>query len=118
MVDTAGWSASSLLASAQAGLPAPLTQQVLSRTKDRLVRVDCYYAGTRVVVELLGYRWHRTTAQLRRDVERLNALVLDGFVPLQFTTAQLIEEPRTIFATIRAALSSRVSSLNDSRSGS
>jgi hypothetical protein len=55
---------------------------------------------------LLGYRWHRSPAQLRRDVERLNALVLDGFVPLQFTTAQLIEEPGMIFATIRAALSS------------
>jgi len=44
--------------------------------------------------------------QLRRDVERLNALVLDGFVPLQFTTAQLIEERGMIFTTIRAALSS------------
>jgi len=95
-----------LVASAQAGLPSPLTQQVLARTKDRLVRVDCHYPGTRVVVELLGYRWHRSPAQLRRDVERLNALVLDGFVPLQFTTAQLMEEPGMIFATIRAALSS------------
>jgi len=95
-----------LALSVRAGLPAPLTQQVLSRTKDRLVRVDCHYPGTLVVVELLGYRWHRIPAQLRRDVERMNALVLDGFVPLQFTTAQLIEEPGQIFATIRVALAS------------
>src|SRR3954447_1194000 len=95
-----------LACSQRAGLPKPLTQQVLSRTRNRLVRVDCHYPGTRVVVELLGYRWHRTAPQLRRDVDRMNALVLDGFLPLQFTTAQLIEEPAQIFATIRSALAS------------
>jgi hypothetical protein len=95
-----------LAASARAGLPCPLTQQVLSRTRDRIVRVDCHYPGTRVVVELLGYRWHRTTDQLRRDSERMNALVLDRYLPLQFTTAQLIAEPARIFETIRSALNS------------
>jgi hypothetical protein len=98
-----------LSASARAGLPRPLMQQVLSRAKDRLVRVDCRYPGTRVVVELLGYRWHRTPEQLRRDVERMNALVLDGFLPLQCTTAQLMEEPDWIFDSIRTALASSVS---------
>ncbi|MEY2583101.1 MAG: hypothetical protein QOE09_2950 [Ilumatobacteraceae bacterium] len=95
-----------LAMSSRAGLPLPLTQQVLTRAKNRLVRVDCRYPGSRVVVELLGYRWHRTAEQLRRDVERMNALVLDGFLPLQFTTAQLIEEPAWIFDTIRTALTS------------
>ena len=41
------WLEREFLASSQrAGLPKPLTQQVLSRTKDRLVRVDCRYPGT------------------------------------------------------------------------
>ena len=92
-----------LAASTRAGLPRPLTQQVLSRAKNRLVRVDCRYPGSCVVVELLGYRWHRTPEQLRRDAERMNALVLDGYLPLQFTTAQLIEEPACVFDTIRTA---------------
>jgi hypothetical protein len=95
-----------LARSHHAGLPRPLTQQVLSRAKNRLVRVDCRYPGTRLVVELLGYRWHRTVEQLRRDAVRMNALVLDGFLPLQFTTAQLIEEPSWVFETIRLALAS------------
>lgn len=95
-----------LATSAAAGLPRPLTQQVLTRAKNRMVRVDCRYPGTRVVVELLGYRWHRTSEQLRRDVVRMNALILDGYAPLQFTTAQLIEEPAWIFESIRIALSS------------
>jgi len=95
-----------LAVSSRAGLPRPLTQQVLSRAKDRLVRVDCRYPDTRVVVELLGYRWHRTREQLRRDIERMNALILDGFLPLQCTTAQLIEEPDWILDAIRIALAS------------
>jgi hypothetical protein len=92
--------------SARAGLPRPLTQQVLTKAKHQLVRVDCRYPGTSVVVELLGYRWHRTPDQLRRDTERMNALLLAGLVPLQFTTAQLIDDSPTVFATIRAALAS------------
>ena len=101
------WLEREFLAKSQlAGLPRPLTQQVLSRAKNRLVRVDCHYPGTRVVVELLGYRWHRTVEQLRRDAERMNALVLDGFLPLQCTTAQLIEDPAWIFDQIRTGLAS------------
>ena len=44
---------------AQLALPRPITQQVADAAKDRLVRVDCRFPGTRVVVEVLGYRWHR-----------------------------------------------------------
>ena len=69
----------------RAMLPRPATQQVLTRTGDRLVRVDCRFPGTRVVVELLGYRWHRTKAQMSWDAERQNALILDGLLPIQFT---------------------------------
>ena len=49
--------------------------------------------GTPVVVELLGYRFHRTKQQMARDAERLNALVLDGFTPYQFTYDQVVEPP-------------------------
>ncbi len=47
-----------------AGLPRPAVQQVLSRAGGHLVRVDCRFPGTKVVVELLGYRWHRTKDQI------------------------------------------------------
>ena len=68
-----------------ANLPKPETQAVLTRAGDQLVRVDCRFPGTRVVVELLGYRFHRTAAQMNRDAERLNALVADGHRVYQFT---------------------------------
>ena len=54
---------------ASAGLPTPPTQQVIARTDEHLVRVDCHFPGTRVVVELLGYRWHRSRSQLTNDAD-------------------------------------------------
>jgi hypothetical protein len=89
---------------AAARMPRPATQQVLTRAGDRMVRVDCRFPGTRVVVELLGYRWHRTKEQLARDAERLNALVLDGFVPLQFTYDQVTLDAAGVVALLRRAL--------------
>ena len=89
---------------AAAGLPRPATQQVLGRAGGHVVRVDCRFPGTRVVVELLGYRWHRTKEQTARDAERMNALVLDGLVPMQFTYDQVTLDG-TVVGHVRAALS-------------
>ncbi len=89
---------------AGAGLPAPLTQQVLARAGDRLVRVDVRFPGTPVVVELLGYEFHRTPAQLRRDAERMNALVAEGLRPYQFAYAQVVDTPADVVAQTAAAL--------------
>ncbi len=86
------------------GLPRPVTQEVLSRAGDHLVRVDCHFPGTNVVVELLGYRYHRTVAQMSRDAARLNALVLDGFEPYQFTYQQVTTVPQSVLSTLFRAL--------------
>ncbi len=93
-----------LSVTAAAGLPRPETQQVLTRTGDKLVRVDFRYPGTKVVVEVLGYRFHRSTAQLARDTERMSALVLAGYVPLQFTYEQVVTSPLWVVETVRSAL--------------
>jgi hypothetical protein len=86
-------------------IPPPLTQQVLSRAKDRLVRVDFRFPGTPLVVEVLGYRWHgMTKEQLARDAERLNALVLDGLRPIQFTYDHVTLQPEWVIDQVRTAL--------------
>lgn len=90
---------------ADGGLPRPDSQSVLSRTKDRLVRVDFHFPGTRVVVEVLGYAWHRSRAQMTRDAERYNALLADGFLPFQFTYAQVVASPAEVVNITAAALS-------------
>lgn len=87
-----------------AGLPRPATQQVLSRRGDRFIRVDCRFPGTPVVVELLGYRFHRSRSQMQVDAERLNRLILDGFAPVQFTYVDVAERAHHCVDTTREAL--------------
>jgi hypothetical protein len=88
------------------GLPHPDMQQVLSRAGDRLVRVDCRFAGTNVVVELLGYRFHRSRGQMASDATRYNALLAQGYAPYQFTYGQIVGEADYVVDTTRTALSS------------
>jgi very-short-patch-repair endonuclease len=88
-----------------ARLPRPSTQRVTSRATDRLVRVDFRFPGTTVIVEVLGYRWHRgNRAQFNRDAERVNALVLQGYVVLQFTYDHVVVEADWVVAQVGSAL--------------
>lgn len=89
---------------AAAGLPLPRTQAVLTRAGDHLVRVDFRFDGTPVVVEVLGYHTHHTKEQLRRDTERMNALLDDGFRPYQFTYDHVVAQPQEVVAGTKRAL--------------
>jgi very-short-patch-repair endonuclease len=93
-----------LLLVASSGLPRPTTQVVLGRRGDRVIRVDVHFPDTSLVVELLGYRWHRSRSQLRSDIERTNRLALEGFVVLQFSYHDVVERPTQVVATLREAL--------------
>jgi hypothetical protein len=88
----------------EAGLPRPETQVVLARSGRSLVRVDARFPGSPVVAEVLGYRWHRTPAQMSRDADRLNALVAQGLDPYQFTYEHVTSRPMVVVTTLREAL--------------
>lgn len=87
-----------------AGLPSPLSQRVTGRRNGTLIRVDFLFPGTPVIVEVLGYRWHRTTAQMSIDAARMNELVLAGKVPLQFTYEQVVDDPQGVLRSTARAL--------------
>lgn len=87
-----------------ANVPSPTTQEVLGRRGDRLIRVDFRFPGTPLVVEALGYRWHRTGAQMRIDSERMNRLTMDGYLVLQFTYSHVVERPDYVVGSIVEAL--------------
>jgi hypothetical protein len=90
-------------------LPRPRTQQEVTGVKGRVVRVDFEFP-TGLVVEVLGYRWHRgSAAQLARDVERLNALALVGRLPLQFTYDHVTCQPMWVAEQVLAALAAGLS---------
>jgi very-short-patch-repair endonuclease len=86
------------------GLPKPLTQQVVGRRKNKVIRVDCRFPGTNVVVELLGYSFHRSVMEMHNDAERVNRMILDGLRPMQFTYTAVAGDSTTMMATIREAL--------------
>jgi Protein of unknown function (DUF559) len=88
----------------RAGLPRPLTQQVLSRAGDRMVRVDFRFPETPIVVEVLGYRYHRSAAEMTRDAQRQNALLSDGYLPYQYSYEQVVAQPEAVLGELRAAL--------------
>jgi len=87
-----------------AGLPRPDTQAHLTRRGNRLIRVDFTWPGTPIVVEALGYKWHRTGAQMSADAARMNQLLLAGFQPYQFTYRQVVGRPAAVVSTITTAL--------------
>lgn len=90
---------------AAARLPRPTTQAVLGRRDGRLIRVDCRFPDTRLVVELLGYRYHRTELQMRNDADRVNRLQLDGFVVVQFTYQHVALDPGYVVSQTMEGLS-------------
>lgn len=88
-----------------AGLPKPTSQVVLAETRDHVVRVDFEFPGTNLIVEVLGYKAHRgSRSQLSRDAERLNALVLAGKWPIQFTYEHVTLEAGWVAEQVRDAL--------------
>ena len=89
------------------GLPRPITQQVVAVRRRKLVRVDCRFPGTNVIVELLGYEHHRTPMQMQNDTERLNRLQLDGFAAMQFTYQDVVTRSPVMIATLHEALPMR-----------
>lgn len=91
----------------RAGLPRPETQVVLARAGDRTVRVDFRFRETPVIVEVMGYAYHSTREQLRRDAERVNALLARGLEPYQFTYESVVDRPDGVIETVRSALERR-----------
>ena len=77
---------------------------MLARNADRAVRVYCWFAGTNVVVELLGYRFHRTKSQMNNDAARHNALLASGKVVYQFTYDQVTTAPADVIRQTASAL--------------
>jgi len=68
-----------------AGLPLPARQQVILRPDGRFAYADYGYPGTSGVVELIGFRWHSSSAALTSDVERSNDVQLEDKRTVQFT---------------------------------
>jgi hypothetical protein len=89
---------------AEAGIPLPKTQRTIAAAGRFVGRVDFIYDTHGVVIEVLGYAFHRTRAQLEADTRRANRLQLQGLQVLQFSYDQVVGDPASVLATVCSAL--------------
>lgn len=82
-----------------AGLPRPAVNAVIAGFE-----VDAVWPSARVVVELDGFRFHRTRAAFERDRVRDAALQLAGYRVLRVTHRRLEKEPVAVAEAVRSLL--------------
>jgi very-short-patch-repair endonuclease len=87
---------------AKAGLPRPTTQRTFRQ--ERTIRVDALWEPQRLIVEVVGHRFHCTALDLRRDAYRRNELQSLGFDVLEFTAYDIDREPDRVIAILRRRL--------------
>ena len=90
----------------QAGLPRPEVQRRVARAVGAPARVDFLFPAERVVVEVLGYAFHRTPDQITADTLRANELQLAGYIVIQLTSRLLAQDPTSALDQVARALRS------------
>ena len=81
--------------------PRPETQVVYRRNGTTAARVDFRF-GSSLVVEVSGRLGHTSDADRQRDARRRNALLQAGVRVLEFTTADVLDEPAYVVATLES----------------
>jgi len=87
-----------------AQIERPVVQARIAAHGAFVARVDFLYERRRVVVEVTGAVGHSTPEQRAADAKRRNALLLQGFVVLEFTYEQVVRNPELVVATVIDAL--------------
>lgn len=87
-----------------AHIPRPQTQVSFRAHTTRAIRVDFLFVREGVVVEVSGRVGHASDADRRKDARRRNELMQRGLLVLEFTTADVIDDPHYVVATLRKSL--------------
>ena len=86
----------------QAGLPQPLTNY-----ETPYGEVDFYFPSKNVVIEVDGRGPHGTPRAFERDRKKRSELAAAGYLVLQFSDKQLVDDPYWIVAEVAEALTRR-----------
>lgn len=85
-------------------LPRPSTQVTYRTDGNKVIRVDFEYATIGLVVEVSGKRGHASGRDLQKDARRRNALTAAGKTWIEFTTADVLDDPDYVVRTLRTHL--------------
>lgn len=85
------------------GMPLPECQVVFKADGATVARVDFFFRSANVVVEVTGRRGHASDADRSKDARRRNRLQ-EAAVVVEFTTADVIDDPLYLLATLRRHL--------------
>jgi very-short-patch-repair endonuclease len=72
-------------------------------TRASRLEVDLAFAARRLVVEVNGYRFHRTRKAFERDRERGAILAAAGHRVLRFSYQQVANRPESVAAALRSS---------------
>lgn len=87
-----------------ADLPRVTIQRTYRRNGTHIARVDFDFAPIPLIVEVGGRRGYLSLDERRRQERRRNLLQLEGRIVYFFTTADVVEDPRYVVATVREGL--------------
>jgi len=85
----------------QAHLPVPRGE--VSAGPDGAYRLDFAYPERRLAIEVDGYLWHASPAQMGRDLARRNRLLAAGWRVLVYTWRDIVDHPARVTAEITEA---------------
>jgi very-short-patch-repair endonuclease len=88
----------------RAALPMPERQVHLPWLEPEKGRVDCWYPGPRLVVELDGRRFHERSDAFERDRRRGQMALMAGVRTVRFTHRQVRDRPAEVAEVLRALL--------------
>lgn len=87
------------------GIPRPRCQVICREGTRTVARVDFLFPDAAVVVEVSGRLGHASDEHRRKDARRRNDLALHhGLRVIELTTADVVEDPDYVVATVRRAL--------------
>ncbi len=90
----------------EAGIEAPRTQVTIRG--ERVMRVDCIWEDAKLVVEVMGHRFHVTKEDLQRDAQRRNELQELGYMVIEVTAEDLARRPVQTIGRVRRNLRRRL----------
>jgi hypothetical protein len=91
-----------------AGLPPGEWNVPIRIGGETVALADVLHRAARVIVELDGFAFHSTPADVARDKARDRRLAIAGYLVLRYTYRELVHGPDAVVAEIREALRARV----------